>query len=133
MNPAKNVVCLVIDRLNCGFIGAYGNTWIPTPEMDRLAADSLLFDRAMIDSPRLDDLYRSYWRGWHALAGPAIRAAAAEGLDLPRQLNTAGYTTALVSDEPELSGQILAEGFQIRDDFDFSPAPKWPKRSKKRN
>src|SRR5258708_6495236 len=29
--PSKNILCIVIDRLHVGFVGAYGNTWISTP------------------------------------------------------------------------------------------------------
>ena len=117
MSPPKNIVCLVVDRLHSGFIGAYGNTWISTPEIDRLAAGSFLFDRAYIDSPRLDDLYRSYWQGWHPLANPAIVAAAFER-NLPRQLSAAGYSTTLVSDEPAVSRFALSEAFETRDELD---------------
>ncbi|HEY2146556.1 MAG TPA: hypothetical protein VGH32_01380 [Pirellulales bacterium] len=72
MPEPKNVVCLVVDRLHSGFLGAYGNSWIATPNIDRLAAESFLLDRAYVDSPRLEEVYRSYWTGWHALAGSAF-------------------------------------------------------------
>ena len=67
-----NAICLVIDRLHTGFLGAYGNTWIETPAFDRLAAESFLFDQMLVDSPQLGPLYRSFWQGCHALA-PAVR------------------------------------------------------------
>src|SRR5258708_35103332 len=118
MPDPKNIVCLVVDRLHSGFIGAYGNTWISTPEIDRLAADSFLFDRAHIDSPRLDDLYRSYWQGWHSLANPAIIAAPER--NLPRQLAAAGYSTALISDERVVSRFALSETFDVRDELHFA-------------
>ncbi len=62
-----NVICLVIDRLHAGYLGAYGNTWTSTPALDRFAAESFVFDRAIIDSPQLDLIYRSLWLGLHAL------------------------------------------------------------------
>ena len=74
--PPKNVVVLIVDRLHAGFVGAYGNTWIQTPNLDRLAGDSFLFDRAMIDSPRLESLYRSDWEGRHALGQRLARGKA---------------------------------------------------------
>ena len=73
-----NAICLVIDRLHRGFLGAYGNTWIETPAFDRLAAESFVFDQMLVDSPRLGPLYRSFWQGLHALApadGESARAA----------------------------------------------------------
>ena len=35
-----NVICLAIDRLHLGHLGAYGNAWINTPAIDRLASQS---------------------------------------------------------------------------------------------
>jgi hypothetical protein len=119
MPDLKNIVCLVVDRLHSGFLGAYGNSWISTPALDRLAADSFLFDRAHIDSPQLNELYRSYWQGWHALGNPAILAVKPER-DFPGKLAAAGYSTALVSDEPDVSRFALAEAFHTRDEFELA-------------
>ena len=74
-----NAICLVFDRLHAGYVGAYGNSWIDTPWLDRLASQSLLLDCALVDSPDLERLYRSYWQGWHALCPAAARAAAVAG------------------------------------------------------
>jgi arylsulfatase A-like enzyme len=51
-----NAVCMIIDRLHAGYVGAYGNAWIETPALDRLASRSVVFDRALIDSPQLERL-----------------------------------------------------------------------------
>jgi hypothetical protein len=94
-----NALCLVIDRLHVGYLGAYGNAWCQTPSLDRLASQATVFDHALIDSPDLDALYRSYWHGRHALCAdgpPALRPALAE------QLGEAGVTTILMSDEPQV-------------------------------
>ncbi|MBU4273442.1 MAG: sulfatase-like hydrolase/transferase [Planctomycetes bacterium] len=103
-----NVVCLVIDRLQAGYVGAYGNTWIETPNLDRLACQSFLLEHALIDSPDLERLYRSYWQGWHALCPappPETRPS------LPALLREAGATTVLLSDEPLLARHPGAEDF----------------------
>jgi len=64
-----NIVAIMADDIGWFNIGAYhqGIMASKTPNLDRLAADSFLFDRAIIDSPRLDLLYRSYWPGQHAI------------------------------------------------------------------
>ena len=88
-----NAICLVVDRLHTGHLGAYGNSWIETPALDRLAGQAFTFDQTLIDSPRLESLYRSYWQGWHALcpAGPP------EGRPtLAAVLREAGVNTAVV-------------------------------------
>jgi arylsulfatase A-like enzyme len=45
-----NVVLVIIDSLRKDHIGAYGNEWIETPNMDALANDSLRFTRAYPES-----------------------------------------------------------------------------------
>ncbi len=110
--PNKSIVCLVIDRLHAGFVGAYGNTWIRTPNFDGLAAEAFLFDRATIDSPRLENLYRSYWSGLHAAAYGSDLAAVEPGpFLLPRRLAAAGFHTSLLTDEPAVAEFASAAGF----------------------
>ena len=89
-----NAICLVIDRLHRGFLGAYGNTWVETPAFDRLAAESFAFDQMLIDSPRLGPLYRSYWQGLHALA-PDVEGRAS----LPALLREPGVRSTLMTDD----------------------------------
>src|SRR6185437_512495 len=40
----KNVIVVVCNGLHLGFLGAYGNGWIDTPHLDRLAAEGVVFD-----------------------------------------------------------------------------------------
>ncbi len=106
-NFGMNAVCLVFDRLHAGYLGAYGNSWVNTPSLDRLAAGSLLFDQALVDSPDLDRLYRSYWHGWHALCPepPPSRPS------LAALLRDAGVTTALLTDDPQVARHRQADDF----------------------
>jgi arylsulfatase A-like enzyme len=101
-----NAICLVIDRLHHGFLGAYGNTWIETPAFDGLAAESFVFDQMLVDAPRLGPLYRSYWQGWHALA-PAVD----DRPTLPAMLREAGVNCTLLTDERALIEHPLAIEF----------------------
>jgi arylsulfatase A-like enzyme len=39
------ILLLEIAGLNLGYLGAYGNDWIATPTLDRLASESVVFDR----------------------------------------------------------------------------------------
>ena len=102
-----NAICLIVDRLHAGYLGAYGNSWIETPALDRLASRSLVFDRALIDSPQLERLYRSYWQGWHAMCPPP--PASRPGL--AALLREAGVSTALLTDEPQVARHPLAVDF----------------------
>lgn len=94
-----NAICLVIDRLHAGYLGPYGNRWVQTPELDRLAAESVVFDHATIDAPELASLYRSWWHGRHACEP---LAALDPRHSLPGRLQTQGIRTALVTDDPEV-------------------------------
>ena len=107
-NRAMNAILLVVDRLHAGQVGAYGNTWIETPSLDRLAFESTIFDQCLIGSPRLESLYRSCWLGEHPLGKPE---SADERPALPSRLEAAGVTTALVADEPAVLGHPLARAF----------------------
>lgn len=112
-----NAICLVIDRLHAGYLGAYGNTWIDTPAIDRLATESFVFDQALIDTPRVDLLCRSYWQGYHALC----RRDSIDGPTLPRLLSEAGVSTTLLSDDLAVQQHPLAVDFDERIEID----PPW--------
>jgi arylsulfatase A-like enzyme len=108
---AMNVICLAIDRLHIGYLGAYGNTWISTPNFDRLAAESVIFDQMAIDSSSVDYLYRSLWLGLHAMC-PATRTDGRQSL--PAAFSGAGWQTRLLTDDREVANHPLAEGFMER-------------------
>jgi arylsulfatase A-like enzyme len=103
-----NIICLAIDRLNLGHLGAYGNAWINTPAIDRMASEGAVFDQALIDSPRLESLYRSYWHGWHALRS---ERPPDDRLSLAALLRNAGITTGLLTDERLVGQHPLAVDF----------------------
>ncbi|MBM3131499.1 MAG: sulfatase [Chloroflexi bacterium] len=42
-----NVIIVMSDTLRRDHVGCYGNTWIKTPNMDRFAQESMVFDRAV--------------------------------------------------------------------------------------
>lgn len=102
-----NTICLVMDRLQAGYLGAYGNTWIETPAIDRLASQSIVFDQMLIDSPRLESLYRSYWQGCHAMH----RRKPEECPSLIGLLREKGVSTALLSDDRSVFSHPLAVEF----------------------
>ncbi len=102
-----NAICLVIDRLHAGYLGAMGNSWIDTPSIDRLASRSLVFDQMLVDAPRLDALCRSYWQGWHALCPPPPE----DRPSLPGLLREAEVHSALLTDDRTVQEHPLALDF----------------------
>lgn len=116
-----NAICLIVDRLHAGYLGAYGNSWIETPSLDRLASQSFLLDQMLIDSPELQRLYRSYWLGWHAMCPSPNEPRPS----LPALLRERGVTTALMTDEPLIGQHPLAVEFDelIEIDPAWQPRP----------
>ena len=46
-----NVVLLSVDTLRANFLGCYGCPWDISPNIDKLAAESLVFDNACCETP----------------------------------------------------------------------------------
>jgi arylsulfatase A-like enzyme len=44
-----NVVVIEASGLHLGYLGCYGNEWVATPNLDRLAAQSVVFDQHYLD------------------------------------------------------------------------------------
>ena len=109
-----NFVIIISDTLRWDHLGASGNPWIRTPNLDRLAAESLVFDRAYTGSfptiPHRTDLMTGRWvypfRGWSPL--PEDEPI------LAQILSEAGYVTMMINDTPHLvrDGHRFDRGFQ---------------------
>lgn len=102
--PPASAVCIVVDRLHAGMVGAYGNAGIRTPSLDRLASHSVVFDQALINGPRLENIYEAYWR-------LGAGAETAEAASLISALARQGVSTTLVTDEPSVARHPLATSF----------------------
>ena len=100
---------IVADTFRRDHIGAYGNSTIRTPHLDRLAASSIIFDEHRISSfptmpARADFLTGRFsftFMGWEPLP-PELDT-------LPAMLSRAGYLTMGVVDTP----------FFIRDGYGY--------------
>jgi arylsulfatase A-like enzyme len=100
---AKRAIVLVIDRLGAGWLGPYGNTWLDTPNFNRLAARSALIETAIADSPDLATSCRGYFTGRHLL-----EPGGEKPWSLPASL---GGSSLLLTDEPQIAAPSLAAGF----------------------
>lgn len=85
----RNAVVLVIDQLGANFLGAYGSTLFETPNFNRLAAESLLFDQAIAASPNLVQAYDQFWGN-------------SEEKNWLETIGESGYSPVLLSDASEL-------------------------------
>jgi len=74
-------IVLILRGCPAGWLGLYGNEWIVTPHLDRLASESVVFDRHISDCPEAAAAYLS-WMG--------------DGPTLVEQLGARGVSTVLV-------------------------------------
>jgi arylsulfatase A-like enzyme len=106
-----NVVVVILDSLRKDHIGAYGNTWIKTPNLDSLAKESLRFTQAYpeamptICARRTIHTGRRTWpfRNWKPPKGEDIILQGWEPIPVGQKhlaeiLKEHGYTTMLETD-----------------------------------
>lgn len=103
-----NTICLVIDRLHLGYLGPYGNAWIRTPALNRLAAEGFTFDAAFMESPQVEQFCEACWLGRHAAAPPGQIDL---GRGLPALLAGRSVNTRLITDDPIVAAHPLAASF----------------------
>ncbi len=65
----KNALVIMFDSLSYRYVGAYGNTWIKTPNMDRLAREGVLFEEMYIEGLPTIPCRRAMLTGRYTLAG----------------------------------------------------------------
>jgi arylsulfatase A-like enzyme len=121
-----NLVIIVSDTLRWDYLGAYGNDWIHTPNVDALAAESALFLDAFAEGLPTINARRVIWtgrnifpfqyrpqksdpiqqHGWHPLYD--------EDVTLAEHLRDRGYFTALFNDVYHLMkpGKNFHRGFR---------------------
>src|SRR5487761_438657 len=74
--PLENVIVIVSDTLRADHLGAYGCSTVVTPNIDRLASRSMVFDRAYLHNfptvPARTDIftgrYTSAYLDWQPLS-----------------------------------------------------------------
>jgi arylsulfatase A-like enzyme len=106
-------VVLILRGCPAGWLGAYGNDWVVTPHLDRLASESVVFDFHISDCPE---------------AAGACRAWLGGDQSLLEQLRALGIPTVLVranrptTDAPDWFYADWEEVFDLRPrDEDKSP------------
>lgn len=95
-----NIVLIISDTFRRDHLGCYGNPWIHTPNLDRFAKQTIIFDRCYAASfptipNRADVLTGKYdftYLGWAPLRQ--------DECTLPRLLAAEGYSTTAIVDTP---------------------------------
>lgn len=125
-----NVILVLLDSLRKDHVGAYGNDWIQTPNLDVLARESLKFTQAYPESiptiPARRAIHtglRSWpFRNWVPQKGETFFPAGWQRIPedqttLSETLKPEGYNTALITDTQHLfkASMNFQRGFDIFD------------------
>lgn len=126
-----NVILIVIDSLRKDHVGAYGNGWIQTPNLDAFARESLRFTRAQPESTPTIPARRTIhtglrtfpFRDWDPHKGESVllygwQPIPEQQWTLAEILQAEGYETMLVTDSyhEAKAAMNFQRGFSV---FDF--------------
>src|SRR5260370_31706046 len=91
---------LVASGFHLGYIGCYGNEWVQTPNLDRLAAEGIVFDQHYADQPDAAGAQRAWQTGCYRFPSATTeeKSAFPEPASLFPLLAEEGIGTSLVSD-----------------------------------
>ena len=86
----KNVIVVMLDSLQFNYLGCYGNKWIKTPNLDRLAAEGVLFENNYIEGvptvpcrrSMLTGRYPVHSKGWSEGGSRGIHSGWRGAVDL---------------------------------------------------
>ena len=67
----NNAIVIMFDSLQFNYVGCYGNDWIKTPNMDRLAREGVLFENAYTEGLPTVPCRRAMHTGRYTLPIPA--------------------------------------------------------------
>jgi arylsulfatase A-like enzyme/Flp pilus assembly protein TadD len=120
---ARNVVLITLDTTRADALGTYGREPSPSPEIDRLARDGVVFEQALTSSPSTLPSHASIMTGLHPYAHGArsnsgyVLAGANE--TLAEALRRHGYRTAAEIASSVISKRTrLDQGFESYRDVD---------------
>ncbi len=99
-----NVIVIACNGWHIGFLGTYGNAWIETPNLDRLAAEGVVFDHHFPENLTTIPTRRSWWTGRYTFPNPDLGWTPLNPDEpiLPDLLADEGIHSALISDVPML-------------------------------
>ena len=123
---APSVILIVVDTLRADFLTCYNPQALPTPNIDQLARDGVLFRNAVSPSPWTVPSMASMMAG----VSPLAHRMNSFGARLPDEFTTlaehmrqAGYTTGGIGDNGNLRARMnFDQGF---DTYDWFPKPEF--------
>ncbi|MFC1736643.1 sulfatase [Candidatus Hydrogenedentota bacterium] len=108
-----NFVIIMSDSFRRDFLGAYGDDWVHTPSLDKLAKESMVFDRYYVGSfptlPNRSDLFSGNYTFFTHSWGDFPKGI----MNLALHFGMSGYVTQMINDTPHLvnGGHHYDRGF----------------------
>jgi arylsulfatase A-like enzyme len=107
---------ILVRGLHLGYLGCYGNGWIDTPTLDRLAAEGVVFDQHCADCPNAEGARRAWRTGQFEFPDTAGASSTACSQDLIGLLDAGSVHTNAVN------GRVLEPTLQAARDALDQPA-----------
>src|SRR5260370_1967169 len=105
------ILVLHVNGLNLGYLCCYGNDWVRAQNLDRLAAEGIVFDQHLADCPRLSR--RSSFTGRYSIPSPDGQVSGQESLLLTDILDAQGVPQ-VVMDGQEKSAKAMVDSVRKR-------------------
>jgi arylsulfatase A-like enzyme len=105
----RRAVVVSFDNLHAGFLGCCGNDWIETPNLDRLAAEAVLFDQHFCDNLDPAAGNHAWWTGRHQF--PVAEDRQRESPVFVEALHSRGVHTILVVESDGRDETAIAPPF----------------------
>lgn len=119
MKTKKNVILIMLDSLQFNYLGCYGNDWIKTPNLDRLATQATLFENAYTEGLPTVPCRRAMLTGRYTLPFNGWGPLNPEDTTIADRLWGRGIQTALIYDSAPM--RLPKYGFSRGFDFvDFA-------------
>lgn len=108
-----NVITIVSDTLRSDYLGCYGNRWIHTPNFDKFAGLSVVFDRAYVHNFPTVPARCDIWTGRYTSAYFDWAPLPRDEVILSQILSASDVTTMLIGDTLNLfrDGYFFDRGF----------------------
>ena len=109
------VLVVVARGLQPGMAGCYGNLWVDTPALDRLAAEGVVFDQHLADRADPEGARRAWRSGRYDLPAPPDQRPPAPGAgsDLLASLRQGGIHTRLLVDASRPTPAEFEAGWDV--------------------
>jgi len=119
-----NTIVIMADSWRYDYLGCYGNDWIQTPNIDKLAEDGMLFENAYAEGCPTIPTRRALLTGRYTLPYSGWRKLTPQDMTLTDLMWTNRIQTAMVTDCPmmHMPGYGYARGFNY---VDFIRGHQW--------